>query len=389
MKKFKIGIIGAGNRGVHAFGKCFQEHPDEAEIISLCDSNSIRLAAAADILGIEDNLFGDYHDVLNLEQVDIVVIATTDSTHEQIAVDAFRAGKHVLCEKPLALTVDGCERIISAAREAGKQLEVGFVLRYLPFFHKIKALLDGNVIGVPYLVVSGDYYPEGSTYFRRWNRFKKYSGGLFIHKGTHTLDILTWMLGATAVRVAAISGLNVFKPEQGRGERCLTCENRCPEYIDITAGNLKKLFYDAEKEDGYVRDVCLYNSEKDTSDNATAIIEFDNGVKVNYSQCFFCSRHTRRFLFVGPEGEIEGDLESRKIKVYRRYSGDVDTYQLAELEGGHGGGDEEQISGFLKNLRQGKPMVASGEAAKMSVAIAIAAETASEEQRVVEIKELF
>jgi predicted dehydrogenase len=389
MRKFKIGIIGTGNRGTYSFGNGFQERPDEAEIIALCDSNPIRVKAAADVLGITENIFTDYNDLLKMKQLDIVVVATPDYTHEEIAVKAFQAGKHVLCEKPLALTVPGCDRIIAAAHKAGKQLEVGFVLRYVPFFHKMKHLLDQNIIGTPYLVISGDYYPGGSAYFRRWHRFKKYSGGLLVHKGTHTFDILSWMLGAKPVRVAAMSGLNVFKPSSGRGERCLTCENRCPEYLDITKGDLKELFFEAEKEDGYIRDVCIYNSEKDTSDNSTVIIEYDNGAKVNYSECFFCSRYTRRFLFLGPEGEIEGDFEKRKLEVYRRDNQEIDTYQLGTMEGGHGGGDKGQIAGFLRNLREGRPTKASGEAARTSIAIGVAAEMASEGNRVVCIEEVF
>ena len=109
MEKFGFGIIGTGIRGVENFAKGLLSRPKEAKLIGLCDSNNLRLQAASRILGGKFKLYNDYRELLNDKNIDVVIITTPDFTHEEIAVASFRKGKHVLCEKPLAIDVKGCK----------------------------------------------------------------------------------------------------------------------------------------------------------------------------------------------------------------------------------------------------------------------------------------
>ena len=229
----------------------------------------------------------------------------------------------------------------------------------------------------------------GATYFRRWNRLRAISGSLLVHKGVHSFDILNWLADSRPKRVAAFAGLSVFKPEPGRGERCLTCENRCPEYTDLASGPRAELYLAAEREDGYIADVCLYNSEKDTHDNATVIIEYQNGLRASYSDSFFCSRSSRRYLVIGELAEIEADSTLRRLRVYHRRSKDVTEYQLGEPPSGHGGGDEFQTRSFVRNVQEERPGEAGAEAGLWGVVVGEAAERAYRERRVVETSELI
>jgi len=385
----KAGIVGTGGRGVFAFGKGILARQSQIELCALCDHNSLRLKAAAAELGVELPLFTDYRELLAQPHIDVVFISTPDCTHEEIAVAAFDAGKHVLCEKPLATTVTGCDRILEASRRAGRQLEVGFVLRYAPLFGELRRIIADGRIGPLHLVESGDYYKGGSSYFRRWNRLSAMSGGLLVHKGTHTLDILNWIIDREPLRVAAFSGIDRFRPDPDKGERCLTCQNRCDDYFDITQGYAKRMYLDCESEDGYIFDVCLYNSDKDTHDNATVIIEYAGGARATYTECFFTATSSRRFRFVGELGEIRADEATGEIHIDYRYHGEPESIVPSGTEGSHGGGDAGQMDAFLGAIRTGKPALASGEAGRLSVVVAIAAERSARETRMVEIAEMI
>ena len=391
MKKIKLGIIGTGRRAAGEIGSVLKRCRDEVEIAALSDTNRLRLQAASKLFGGIKLQFTDYKDLLSVDEVEAVIIGTPDCFHEEIALKAFEAGKHVFCEKPLATTTRECANIIEASRKANKILEVGFVLRYMWFYRTMIKIVQSGALGIPYFINCGDYYRGGSTYFSRWNRFKQQSGGLLVHKSTHMFDILNWVIDSKPVSVAAYGGNDVFTAGPNKGKRCLTCENRCNYYSDIRSEEkqLKQLFHDAEEEDGYFRDTCVFNSEKDCFDNAVVIIRYENGTKVMYGQCFFPVTSTRRFLMIGAKGELSGDETAREIEVRCGTSPEKVIYSYGSSAQGHAEGDENQVRHFIKSLQGGKPGIATGEAAMLSVAIGEAAEIAAREHRVVEIKEIL
>ena len=143
MKKVNFGLIGVGNRGVYGYLKTLKEYfPEEARFIALSDSNERRLKKVSEELGGNFHLFSNYKEMLSFPEVDAVVITTPDFTHEEITIDALQAGKHVICEKPLAITAKGCNRVIQASIKAKKILQLGLVLRYSPFYQKLKKLIE-------------------------------------------------------------------------------------------------------------------------------------------------------------------------------------------------------------------------------------------------------
>src|SRR5699024_10978380 len=89
----------------------------------------------------------DYKALLAREDIDAVAILTPDHMHEEHAIAALEAGKHVYCEKPLAITIEGCDRIIETAERTGKHLMVGFNMRYMNMFQTMKGIVDSGVIG--------------------------------------------------------------------------------------------------------------------------------------------------------------------------------------------------------------------------------------------------
>ncbi|MCK4590692.1 MAG: Gfo/Idh/MocA family oxidoreductase, partial [Candidatus Latescibacteria bacterium] len=185
----KVAVIGTGRRALDGYIKVLLEQFSERiKIVAVTDRVSERLDEARQILGPEVKLFSDYQELLSSTDVDAVIICTPDFTHEQINLDCLKADKHVICEKPLALSLKGCERVIQEAETKGKLLQVGLVLRYSPFHQRLKEVVENGAIGRVHLISVLDYYAGGRTYFRRWNRLRKNSGGLLIHKGCHAFD---------------------------------------------------------------------------------------------------------------------------------------------------------------------------------------------------------
>jgi predicted dehydrogenase len=381
----RFGIIGAGGRAAGYFGPRLRKIP-EARLVSLAETNAVRLAATGRILGGGLKLYGDYRELLGSDDLDAVVVATPDATHAEITTAAFDAGLHVLCEKPLATTVAGCREILDAARRADKKLEVGFVLRYVPFFQRLREAVLSGALGSLRLIEASDYYRGGASYFRRWNRFREVSGGLLVHKGTHTFDIINWIVGAKPLRAATFGGNDVFVPDPTRGERCRDCTNRCLYYVDITQGRQRELWLDAEEEDGYVRDVCLYNSEKSSYDNSVSIVLYRDGTKLAYSECFFSTTSSRRFRMVGDKGELFADQHLRTIELWDKAT---DERRLIEVErgaGDHGMGSVDQVSAFVGSILGRGEALAGGEAGLESVAVGEACERSALEGRMVDVE---
>ncbi len=387
MDKVRFGLIGVGNRGIHGYLKILNQYfVARAQIVALSDSSQRRLQEIRREFGKECRYFSDYRKMLLLPNLDVVIITTPDFTHEQIAIDALEVGKHVICEKPLAITAKGCDRVIQASVRAGKILQLGLVLRYTSFHRKLKALVDARVVGNVRTVSMLDYYNEGKTYFRRWNRFERNTGGLLIHKGCHAFDILNWLVDSPPQRVGAFGGLDVFKPEPGKPLRCRDYEQKysCHGSALLDPQSWEK----AQKMDYSDFDLCLWNSQKDTHDNSTVMIEYENKGRASYTGCFFSVRMTRCYSVVGDEGEIEADSVSSKIKVYSLSSRDTITYDIGSSVFAHGGGDKHLLDAFFTCVRERKEPLADGQAGKLSVLVGLAAEKSVRERRIVEISEL-
>ncbi|NLA59021.1 MAG: Gfo/Idh/MocA family oxidoreductase [Firmicutes bacterium] len=374
--KIRFGIIGCGQRGVGAYGKLLTEtFSKEAVLCALADSNYKRLEAAVKLLNLQGvAVYRDYRELLQDDSIEAVVVATPDFTHEEIAVDALKAGKQVLCEKPIATTVEGCQKILSAV-SPGQVLAVGFVLRYNRVFTTAKRLIEEGVIGTVKQIAATDNR-QGADYFRRWHRFREKSGGLFNHKSGHLLDIVNWFAGGTPVRVAALGGVTVFNPGEWQGERCLTCDNRniCPEYYDLTKEPLNSLYLQAESVDGYIRDTCVFTSEKTTIDHGTALIEYDNSVKASYNLALYAPLDTRQVMVFGDKGKLELDEAERIIRIRLRHSDDVMEYKVGAEEGGHGGGDIGLMREFIDCVRKGAAPLADAVTGALSCLVSLAAE---------------
>ncbi len=404
MGKLNFGIVGLGSRGVLCFGEMLKKR-DDVTIAALCDTNSHRLEIAAGQLAPEAACYTDIDAMFAGTQLDAVVITTPDYYHEECAVKAIRANVNVLIDKPLATTVKACRNIISEAEKAGKVLMIGFNLRHHSVLKKVKELIDKGDLGRVFLMENREFYNGGRTYMSRWNRFYDQCGGLWIHKGSHDFDVFQWLMGfPKPVKVSAFADISVLNENNlpfeviggiEPGPCCHKChyKEQCPDvYLDVIKDDENGPWSDKAAElDGYVKDTCMYLSEKDNHDNGIAIVEYDNGARASHMECFInpASANDRRFTVVGTKAHLTASLSDRKVVVRPRFGNEVITYDIPEASGGHGGADPMLLASFIDTVTGKKPNASTFEQGMWSTAVGQAAEIARREGRVVNVAELF
>ncbi len=164
-----------------------------AEIGAICDLDKEALDFAGEKYGIpEEKRFADYMDIVNNKDIDVVTVAIPDQQHKRVVSDLLRAGKHVLCEKPLALTREDIEEIVRAANAADSKFMVGQICRFTPAFVKAKEIIDSGLIGDIYFAES-EYAHDYMYILKDWRADPARHG--VIGGGCHAVDLLRWLVG--------------------------------------------------------------------------------------------------------------------------------------------------------------------------------------------------
>ena len=249
----KVGVIGTGGiSGVHLGG--YSRNPN-VEIYALCDINEKNLARRAEEYKVS-RTFTDYREMLALPELDAVSVCTWNSAHAECAIAALRAGKHVLCEKPMALNTAQAEEMEKAAKESGKLLMIGFVRRFGNDCAVLKDFIDGGSFG--------DIYYAKAQYLRRkgcpggWFGDKSRSGGgPLIDLGVHVIDLCRYLMGG-------------------------------PQPVSVYGATFNKLGDRRQIKDarGYSSTVVSQEDIFDVEDMATALIRFDNGAVLSVEASF-------------------------------------------------------------------------------------------------------
>ena len=193
--KLQIGIIGCGGIAGQKHFPALSKLPQLCEMVAFCDIIEERAAAAAKKYGTPDAFVcTDYKELLALDYVDVVHVLTPNVAHSQITVDAFEAGKNVLCEKPMSHSSAEAQRMLDAWRKSGKKFTIGYQNRFRPDTQTLKRAVDEGALGEI-------YFAKAHATRRRavptWGVFPNKAlqgGGPLIDIGTHALDITLWMM---------------------------------------------------------------------------------------------------------------------------------------------------------------------------------------------------
>ena len=189
MEPLKIAVIGLQFGMAHIEGAAAVG----AEITAICDCNADHLRTAGKRYGIaEEKQYADHRALLDRGDIDAVVIAVPDRQHRELTCDFLNAGKHVLCEKPMALTREDVRAMIRAADDSGRQLMVGQICRFTPAFEKAKALVENGTLGDVYFLES-EYAHDYMKLVDNWRSDPLRHG--VIGGGCHAVDLLRWLAG--------------------------------------------------------------------------------------------------------------------------------------------------------------------------------------------------
>ncbi|MBQ6898105.1 MAG: Gfo/Idh/MocA family oxidoreductase [Clostridia bacterium] len=194
-KKLRIGIIGCGGIANGKHMKNLAKFPDKCEMVAFCDIIVERAEEACKKFGTEDaKVYEDYKELLKDETIDIVHVCTPNRSHSFITIDALEAGKHVMCEKPMAKTYAEGKAMLEAAKRTGKKLTIGYQNRQCTENLYVKSACEADEFGEI-------YYAQAHAIRRRavptWGVFLneyEQGGGPLIDIGTHALDLTLYMM---------------------------------------------------------------------------------------------------------------------------------------------------------------------------------------------------
>ncbi|MFP8956580.1 Gfo/Idh/MocA family protein [Natrialbaceae archaeon A-CW3] len=379
-RDLRLGVVGAGERGRHHLREAYRideqhyfgRNPDESSLRSpqpiydahaadspawVADVSDLRPSVTAVFdpsatarrkttalcreHGDEPDTFDALDAFLERGVYDAVIVASPNDRHLEAAVPLLERGVSVLCEKPLAITLEAYDRLEVAVSRSDGVFYPGFNLRSHPAYERLGELLDEGVIGDLGMISCREVrtpFPEGHYYTQAE------SGGSLLEKNCHDFDLMNWLTDADPVRVCAFGGQHVF------------------------------------------------TTDTDVSDHAVVIVEYDNGVRATLELCLYAPygewhpefSGRRDYQFRGGEGVLrsatDGDADWELYTRRRR-----ETYETAGVGGGHGGSDARQLRSFLRCVRDDDRPTATVRDAKRAAAVALAATRSIEDGRVVEI----
>ncbi|MCZ8516054.1 Gfo/Idh/MocA family oxidoreductase [Paenibacillus filicis] len=199
MRKLKVGMISFAHGHANKFLQCLSRI-EEVEIVGIADQDWSRVESPVNDYRLR--YYSDYRELL-ASDADAVVICSENTRHAQMTIDSARAGKHILCNKPLGTTREDMESMIGACRDNGVQLMTAFPCRYLPAVAKAKAALERGELG-EIAIIKGS---NKGTAPRSWYTDRSLSGGgAFMDHIVHVMDLILWFTGWRAEEVYAEAG---------------------------------------------------------------------------------------------------------------------------------------------------------------------------------------
>ncbi len=345
----KVGVIGFGGR-VRNF------------MAELCSFDEIKITAITDIdpdgvkkraleskfTGYEDyKFYYDAEEMLQNEQLDGIIIGTRCNTHTDYALLVAKYNIPMFLEKPVATTLEDVERLKTIPHMNDKTV-VSFPLRITPIIKRVKEIIDSGKLGTISQVQAYNNVPYGRVYFKYWYRDEATTGGMFLQKATHDFDYIRYILGdKKPVRVCAMTSKQIFKGDMPANLKCRECPKKdtCIENVDTITKTGCEFF---PQEDG-MYDMCCFAVDTGNEDSGSAIIQYEDGMHVSYTQNFVVRRRGpagRGAKIVGFLATLEFDFMSNLIHVYHHHSSVDETYNVVP-SGGHEGGDVALAKSFI------------------------------------------
>lgn len=399
---------GAGNRG-NVYGGFALAYPDQLDIVGVAEPVTVRNERYAKKHNIEDkNRFKTWEDVFKVPKfADAVIITTPDNLHYGPCMAALKMGYDVLLEKPISPSEKECRDILNLAKKNGRIVAVCHVLRYAPYFVKLKEMMHngsiGEIISIQHLEPIQHVHMSHSYVRGNWHNSKE-TTPIILAKSCHDLDILKWMLDKHCKNIQAFGDLKWFRKENapaGSTDRCVNgcaVEKDCPysakriyydkrtwlHHFDLPEDKSKQgdVIMDYLKNSNYGR--CVYQMDNDQPDHYITSILFENNITASFSMEAFTGYEGRRTRVMGSMGDIVGDMTAFTHTDFRtgkvtEWKQDSDT---------HGGGDWRLASDWVQAVAHHDPSLLTStiDASIESHVMGFAAERSRKEKRVMEVR---
>lgn len=381
MKKMKAALVGAGNRGC-VYSDYSLDCPEELEIVAVVDPDRVHLNFAGDRYSINKNRrYSGVDDFLKDKiECDFVIDATMDEAHYVTCKKLMLAGYNVQLEKPITSNREELLDLWQTAKKMNVKVTVCHVLRYAPFYKKIKTIMNDGVIGEIFSLELDEHVWMAhylDSYVRgKWSRESQCGSSFLLAKSCHDMDLICWLNNSSRPKYVSSFGSRSWfikeKAPEGATEFCYNCPHNASCYYSAQKVHLE---YDSmpfqtwlgmgkpieqitkEEKAEYLKTSnygkCAYNSGGDITDRQTVNIEFENGSVATFTMVGGSCVASRFLHIVGSKGEIVGSVGNGTFKLELmdrsegHYNPIVKTIDIndeivqsnQEQYGGHAGGD--------------------------------------------------
>ena len=342
-----------------------------------------------DKLGLKDTLVIDSLSALpedkgRISPYDMAFILTPEWTHADIFETMINADYNIFMEKPLATTEDEVLRIGKLAARTERIVQVGFVMRYAPFFQTVKKAITAGKLGeIVMIEMSERLLPiSGATNRRRWHRLVKNTGGFLNEKSSHDLDMMCWLKETQGkpVRIFSHGGQSFFN-RQGMPQHCGECNDA--QCVYRFNGDVTQNSYNAVGK--IAPDTCVYNSDADILDNQSVTIAFSDGSQAIFTLLNVSAVDGREIRIHGTKGMLYGNVKTNTITLHQ-YRGDKkEELPIASSSSGHNGGDAAIINDFFRCVKSGRQPTATVSDGVRASLLAFAADKSVKTKQVVPI----
>jgi len=376
-------VAGAGNRG-NVYSSYSQKFPSELRIVGFAEPIPFRSERFARKYNIpEEHRFTTWEDIFKIPKfADAVIITTPDALHYGPAMAALKTGYDLLLEKPIAQSWNQCSDIMNLANKNARIVAICHVLRYAPFFRKIKEVVDSGVLGrlMSIQLMEPVEHIHMSHSFVRGNwRSARESNPMLLAKSCHDLDLLLWLTGRHCRRIGSFGKLNWFKKENappGSTDRCTggcAVEAECPYsalkiyyrkriwlgHMDLPAeGDQAPAILEHLKSGPYGR--CVYRCDNDVVDHQVVMMDFEDDITASFNMEAHTSYAGRRIRIMGSQGDIVGDENDLFVSNFKsEETARWNVKEHADTASGHGGGDFGLVRDFIQAASQHNPALLS------------------------------
>ncbi|GAE35274.1 Gfo/Idh/MocA family protein [Halalkalibacter akibai] len=337
MSKIKVGVIGCGSIAKHRHLPEYANN-NKVEIVAVCDINEERVNEFAELYNAK--AYTSYEELLRVSDIDAVSVCTPNYLHAPISIAALQAGKHVLCEKPMATSQVEAENMIKAAKENNKKLMIAHNQRFVPSHQKARQLIENGEVGKIYSfrTAFGHGGPErwsadgaDSWFFRKEEAFIGAMGDLGVHK----TDLLRFILGEEFVEVGA--------------------------FIETSA-----------------------KANADVDDTAVCVLKSESGIIGTLAASWSYQKEDNSTIIYGEKAilRIEDDPTNSLVVQYK--TGEIVKYELGGIQTNESGGqtNTQVIDQFVTSIVEDIEPVISGEEGMKSLQVVLAALESNETKRI-------